>query len=306
MALLSLPDQTYNWFVHYYNGHSHCTTFGGELSEFENISASVIQGSGLGPASYIINTADLHPVHKDNALVKFADDTDLIVAAENEKTVVEELNNIKEWAKTNNLTLNESKSVEIVFRNPNSKGTKSRIPPPTPMNIKRKSEIKTLGVTLTSTFSMNQHISNIIGSCGQALYAMKILKSHGLSRECLQVIFQSTILSRLLYASQAWIGFANEAECSRLESFLNKSKKSSFASADLPTFQTMCDASDNRLFESIRSNEDHVLARLMPPNKPSVYNLRPRSHNFQLPKKTITLIDKNYINRMLYKNIYCK
>ena len=114
MALLNMPDQIYNWFVDYYNGHSHCTSFCDALSDLLDITASIIQGSGTGPASYVVNAADMQTIHKENVLVKFADDTDLVVAAANEGTCTAELMNIKDWATRNNLTLNESKSVESV------------------------------------------------------------------------------------------------------------------------------------------------------------------------------------------------
>ena len=115
----------------------------------------------------------MHTIHKENVLVKFADDTDLIVAAANEGTCTAELMNITDWATRNNLTLNESKSIEIVFRNPASKSNQTREPPPTPMGITRKSEIKTLGVTLSQGFSMKTHADNVITSCGQVCMRWK-------------------------------------------------------------------------------------------------------------------------------------
>jgi len=45
--------------------------------------ASVIQGSALGPATFVINGGDLYPVVKGNDLLKYADDTYLIVPVEN-------------------------------------------------------------------------------------------------------------------------------------------------------------------------------------------------------------------------------
>ena len=130
---------------------------------------------------------------------------------------------------------------------------------------------------------MKTHVDNVITSCGQALYAMKILKSHGLPQECLHVLFQSTILSRLLYASQAWYGFASKEDVGRLDSFIRKSVKSSFASPDLPSFRQQCEKRDDILFESIRSNRNHVLAGLLPPVKNTGYDLRTRAHDFVLP-----------------------
>ena len=154
-------------------------------------------------------------------------------------------------------------------------------------------------------FENKSHVDNVITSCGQALYAMKILKSHGLSQECLHVLFQSTILSRLLYASQAWYGFASEEDVGRLDSFIRKSIKSSFASPDQPLFRQLCEKRDDDLFKSIRSNKHHVLANLLPPVKKTVYDLRTRPHDFVLPSaKTNKLVDKNFLHRILFKNIY--
>jgi len=41
----------------------------------------VIQGSGLGPTTYLVTTSDLQPVCDINHIVKFADNTYLIVPA---------------------------------------------------------------------------------------------------------------------------------------------------------------------------------------------------------------------------------
>ena len=43
-------------------GHGHCTRYGGTTSTVLDISASIIQGSAIGPASYVVNAADLTTV----------------------------------------------------------------------------------------------------------------------------------------------------------------------------------------------------------------------------------------------------
>ena len=67
---------------------------------------SVIQGSGLGPASYLVTASDLHPVTDGNCIFKYADDTYLVVPATNSGTQFEEIANIEKWAADNNLRLN--------------------------------------------------------------------------------------------------------------------------------------------------------------------------------------------------------
>jgi len=56
LALLPLSD--FVWLVNYFIGHSHCTRFKNTLSGLANINASVIQGSALGPAAFIVAASD--------------------------------------------------------------------------------------------------------------------------------------------------------------------------------------------------------------------------------------------------------
>jgi len=54
LSALSIPDKIYNWITYFFTEQGHCTKFGSDLSVIAEISASVIQGSGLGPASYVV------------------------------------------------------------------------------------------------------------------------------------------------------------------------------------------------------------------------------------------------------------
>jgi len=102
--------EIYNWLCNFFEDHCHCMKFSGLLSTFINITASVIQGSSIGPASFTVTASDLRPLHKDNAMVKFADDTYLIIPEMNSHTCDDELAHISTWAKSNNLALNLGKS----------------------------------------------------------------------------------------------------------------------------------------------------------------------------------------------------
>jgi len=61
------------------------------LSVIAKISASVVQGSGLGPASYVVTASDMQPGHDGNVIIKYADDTYLIVPAVNSDKSIGEL-----------------------------------------------------------------------------------------------------------------------------------------------------------------------------------------------------------------------
>jgi len=48
----------------------------------------------------------------------------------------------------------------------------------------------------------------------------------------------------------------------------------------------------------------HVLHQLLPPVKDTIYNLPQRSHSLTLSSEDSNLIRKNFLYRMLYKDIY--
>jgi len=51
LAQLDLPDEVYNWLVDCFAGHKHLTQYGGATTTMLPINASIVQGSGIGPAS---------------------------------------------------------------------------------------------------------------------------------------------------------------------------------------------------------------------------------------------------------------
>jgi len=58
--------------------------------------------------------------------------------------------------------------------------------------------------------------------CGQSLYAIKVLRSHGMCVDALKDIYRAVVLAKLLYASPAWWGFATTADKQRIESFVRR------------------------------------------------------------------------------------
>ena len=61
-----------------------------------------------------------------------------------------------------------------------------------------------------------------------------------------------------------------------------------------------------KMFAAITSDRNHVLHHLLPPQSTGSqnYNLRQRTHNFALPSRTGRLTDNNFIQRMLYFDVY--
>ena len=121
----------------------------------------------------VVNAGDLRTKNPQNKLVKFAYDTYLIVPSSMEKTRIEEISNISEWATRNNLTLNNSKTVEIIFSRPRNR--RAITPPARIPGIVRLESMTMLRVTISNTFSVSQHIEETVSTCARALFALRTL-----------------------------------------------------------------------------------------------------------------------------------
>ena len=301
MSYLNLPDYVYNWIVHFFQNHSQRTKYNHELSEILSINASVIQGSAVGPASFLVCASDLQAVCQGNHTNKYADDVILTVPASNTDTRVKELDNVKRWAYENNLKLNASKSKEIIIKTNRKQLSK---PPSIITDLERTNSIVLLGVTITENLAMSDHIDAKIIKCNRSLYALKTLKAHGMPAAELKEVFRSTILSSLLYASPAWWGFATEQNINRLDAFLRKASKIGYYSFNSPSIRDLVTQAEATLFKAIQLNKNHVLHQFLPDKTTHTYSLRLRSHNYTLPKKTSSLIANNFLCRLLYKDSY--
>ena len=77
-----------------------------------------------------------------------------------------------------------------------------------------------------------------------------------------------------------------------------------YCSPDALPVSELFDNADNALFRAIINNSSHILGHFLSIKSRNNYNARHRKHNFELIKKTTSLGDRNFLIRMLYKDIY--
>jgi len=150
------------------------------------IHASIIQGSALGPASYVATAADVHPIREQNRIFQFADDTYLVVPGVNTTTCQEEILHLQTWAADNNLNLNSDKTKEIVF----AASPKTVLRPPRP-DVERVSSrsvnesegpwssLRILDVVVNDNLTAADHVTSSMSSSSCLLFAMRVLRAHG-------------------------------------------------------------------------------------------------------------------------------
>ena len=98
----------------------------------------------------------------------------------------------------------------------------------------------------------------------QTLYALKILKAHGLTG--LDTVNRATLLPSILYASPGWWGFVSNKDQATLQDVINKAGLLGLYQSRLHSLQHLCDKADRSLFKfkMILNNDTHVLHHYNP------------------------------------------
>jgi len=146
LSQLGLPDRVLNWIISFLIHRTKVVKCDNVISSLQPINASIVQGSGLGAMLYVVMPKDLKAVLPINRLLKYADDTTVLVPSDSDVGLGDEFKNVKQWAKNNKMILNITKTKEIVSSRPNPR--LSLHPSPLP-HIEQVKVVKLLGLVLT-------------------------------------------------------------------------------------------------------------------------------------------------------------
>ena len=116
-----------------------------------------------------------------------------------------------------------------------------------------------LGVVINDRLTAADHVSSLL-ICSRLLYALRVLRNHGIPAASMNDVFGSTVLANLLYCSPAWSGFCSAADRARLDAFLRRCQRLGYCSRETPAITK----ADETLFGSILANSNYVLQSYLP------------------------------------------
>jgi hypothetical protein len=83
-------------------------------------------------------------------------------------------------------------------------------------------QAKFLAILITNNFHFDSHTNFILKTCNQPSHLVRKFRDQGLSIEQLIMAFEALVLSRLMYASQSWVGFLTQELVGRIDAFLRR------------------------------------------------------------------------------------
>ena len=203
----------HEWFQSYLTNRTQTTQIGSHISTKLTAPCGVPQGSVLGPLLFLLYVNDIHHCSNKLNFFLFADDTNLLYADKNlkslEQTVNTELYNLYDWLTTNKLTLNIKKSNFVIFR-PRQKTINYRpkisifdSETNSNVNLECKNYIKYLGVFIDENLSWKNHIDSVITKISKTIGIIAKLR-HFVPSSVLLNIYTSLITPYLTYGLITW------------------------------------------------------------------------------------------------------
>ena len=220
------------WFKSYLTDRTQMVVLGDSRTEWVGVKFGVPQGSVLGPILYILFTADislLFSKHRANGHL-YADDTQAFVhgPSSDQLSLVRSIDclasDLHYWMSTNRLCLNATKTQLIWF------GTRQQLSKLDFQLLTEKfpaytysSSVRDLGVTLDSSLTFTEHISNLTRSCFFQLRRLRAIR-RSVSPSVFTTIVHAFICSRLDYCNSLLMGLPKQ-RLSPLQSVLNASAR---------------------------------------------------------------------------------
>ena len=165
--------------TNYLSNRNQYTIINGQKSQLKSITHGVPQGSTLGPLLFIIYINDLY-LSSNFKVNLFADDAHLLLSNQSPKTLQTKVNTelikISNWLKTNQLTLNLTKTTYLII-------TKKTLTHKFHITIdnyelEENFQAKYLGVIIDNKLNWNEHVKYIRNKLASACWALKNLKNY--------------------------------------------------------------------------------------------------------------------------------
>ncbi|KAI2666784.1 hypothetical protein H4Q32_026480 [Labeo rohita] len=232
LNLLGLNTSLCNWILDFLTGRPQSVRVGHNTSSTTTLSTGAPQGCVLSPLLFTLLTLDCTATFSSNHIIKFADDTTVVGLISNNDEIHyrEEVAQLVEGCGANNLSLNVSKTKEVV------------------MDFRRNSVDHPPLTTDSSAVERKTQ---------QHLHFLRRLKRASLPPPVLTTFYRGTIESVLTSCITVWFGNCSAADRKTLQWTVNT------AGAPLPSLLARCSGKATSIVKD-PTHPSHHLFQLLP------------------------------------------
>ena len=208
LSYIGVTNWELDWFMDYSRNRTQVVDYQGVLSNPEEVSIGVPQGSILGPLLFILHVNDLSQVVTKCSILMYADDTVLFFSAKQasiiEETLNKELAEIDQWLYENSLFINVSKTEAMLFgTTPKLCGVDSFSINVNGVPLKRVSHFKYLGVVFDERLSWNEHVRYILAKASSRVGMLGRIRRN-VTLSSANIVYTSLIRLILEYCDTVW------------------------------------------------------------------------------------------------------
>ncbi|MCP3679103.1 MAG: reverse transcriptase family protein [Gammaproteobacteria bacterium] len=198
---LGIIGNIYGWIENWLQGRKQRVVVNGETSSWVPVGSGVPQGSVLGPILFLIYINDID-IGISSPISKFADDTKIgrpVIDNKDRLNLQKDLDTISNWSEKWQMPFNINKCQLLLVGSANKKYKYKMMG----NNIESVSQVRDLGVTITSNLKFSQQCNEVSLRANRMLGFIKrnfVFKS----KDIIIPLYQSLVRPHLEYAVQFW------------------------------------------------------------------------------------------------------
>uniref|UniRef100_A0A8C6KS07 Reverse transcriptase domain-containing protein n=1 Tax=Nothobranchius furzeri TaxID=105023 RepID=A0A8C6KS07_NOTFU len=263
---LGLSSSLCSWILNFLSDRRQVVRLGSTTSSPVTLNTGAPQGCAQSPVLYSLYTHDCTATRNSNIIVKFADNTTVVGLITNgdETAYRQEISALTHWCQDNRLTLNVTKTKELIMDFRRCRG----IHTPITINgnaVERVSSFRFLGVHLAEDLAWSVHTNNSVKKAQQRLFFLRRLKRFGMSRRILRTFYRCAIESILTGCISTWYGNSTAYNHKALQRVVRYAER--IIGGELPSLQDIyrkrCLRKAGRIIKD-SSHPSHKLLRLLP------------------------------------------